>query len=382
MPLRPNTGTYVSATGHGLLILWALAGGLFLRENDPLPLQSTEVSLLSGEEFAALTAPPTAPDVPSEAPEVVAPETEESDPAPAPAPEPPPQTAEPAPTPPPTPEAAPEEPQPEPAPVTEAPDEAPVLPEPPAEQPSTAETVNPDADAQPAPAPRVAPDAAEKPEPDAEVAETVTPEVTPDEAADVEAEEQPATAPEEATTEIVTEAEKPSAPTTSQRPRSRPKPPAVVAEAPAPAPETPTPPATEAVDDAVAAALADAAESTAAPSTNTSTAPSGPPLTGGEKDALRVAVQQCWNVGSLSTDALQTTVVVSVSMTPDAKPEAGSIRMLSFEGGSQAAAGQAFEAARRAIIRCGASGYNLPVDKYGQWQNIEMTFNPEKMRIK
>ena len=40
------------------------------------------------------------------------------------------------------------------------------------------------------------------------------------------------------------------------------------------------------------------------------------------------------------------------------------------------------EAARRAIIRCGASGYNLPVEKYDQWRDIEMTFNPERMRIK
>jgi hypothetical protein len=69
-------------------------------------------------------------------------------------------------------------------------------------------------------------------------------------------------------------------------------------------------------------------------------------------------------------------------MTRDAKPENGSIRMLSFEGGSEAAAKQAYETARRAIIRCGASGFNLPVDKYSQWQTIEMTFNPESMRIK
>ena len=40
------------------------------------------------------------------------------------------------------------------------------------------------------------------------------------------------------------------------------------------------------------------------------------------------------------------------------------------------------EAARRAIIRCGADGYKLPPEKYDQWRDIEMTFNPEKMRIK
>ena len=126
------------------------------------------------------------------------------------------------------------------------------------------------------------------------------------------------------------------------------------------------------------AALAEALGGT----TSEPTAPTGPPLSAGEKDALRVAVSSCWNVGSLSSEALRTTVVVTVSMTPDARPVTSSIRMASSSGGSGAAADQAFEAARRAIIRCGAKGYNLPSEKYGQWQEIEMTFNPERMRIK
>jgi hypothetical protein len=128
------------------------------------------------------------------------------------------------------------------------------------------------------------------------------------------------------------------------------------------------------VKDALAEALA---ASNAEPS-----APSGPPMTRGEKDALRLAVQQCWNVGALSSEALRTTVVVAVSMTKDGKPVTGSIKQLSATGGSGAAAQQAYEAARRAIIRCGATGYNLPRDKYDRWRHIEITFNPEKMRIK
>jgi hypothetical protein len=87
-------------------------------------------------------------------------------------------------------------------------------------------------------------------------------------------------------------------------------------------------------------------------------------------------------VGSLSTDALGTTVVVTVSMTQDGKPVVPSIALASYTGGTEAAARQAFEAARRAIIRCGARGYELPVEKYGQWREIEMTFNPERMRVK
>ena len=42
----------------------------------------------------------------------------------------------------------------------------------------------------------------------------------------------------------------------------------------------------------------------------------------------------------------------------------------------------AFQAARRAILRCQETGYSLPPDKYEQWKTIEMTFNPEQMRLR
>ena len=76
------------------------------------------------------------------------------------------------------------------------------------------------------------------------------------------------------------------------------------------------------------------------------------------------------------------TVIVGVSMTREGKPETASIRMLDYFDGNDAAARKAYETARRAIIRCGANGYNLPIEKYEQWREIEMTFNPERMRIK
>lgn len=105
-------------------------------------------------------------------------------------------------------------------------------------------------------------------------------------------------------------------------------------------------------------------------------------MTTGEWDALRVAIQRCWNVGSLSTEALSVTVVVNVSMGRDGRPDPGSIRMLDYVDGNESAARQAYETARRAIIRCGANGYDLPIGKYQQWREIEMTFNPMRMRIK
>ena len=98
--------------------------------------------------------------------------------------------------------------------------------------------------------------------------------------------------------------------------------------------------------------------------------------------ALSPAVQQCWNVGSLSSLALETTVVVALSLTQDGKPLVSSIRLVSSEGGTSASVKQAFETARRAIIRCGARGFDLPSDEYDQWKDLEMTFDPKGMRIK
>ncbi len=247
-------------------------------------------------------------------------------------------------------------------------DTTPPLPAPPSEQDGT--TIEPDAVA--APAPRVAPIPQVAPPPDAERAPDVVQDTAPEPLPEPEPQPEPdaPAAPEEASDRIVTEAEeeKTYAPASSRRPRSRPPQRVRVAEPQ----EEPAPTNT---NDAVAAALAEETPSEAP-------VRSGPPLTGGEKDALKVAVSSCWNVGSLSTDALGTTVIVGVEMEQTGRPVSGSIRMVSFSGGSEAAARQAFEAARRAIIRCGARGFPLPVEKYAEWRDIEMTFNPEGMQFR
>lgn len=377
-----NTGQIISGAGHLALIGWALIGGVF--RSEPLPFEVTEVTAISTEDYAALLARESAPeavanvDTPAPpapgdlapslssqadvAPEVTQPEANDSPP----------------------PDAAPDLSQmtpPEPAEVT---DEPPVLEVPQEDVAALVPQVSPRP--KPRPVPRVAPEAVARPEPDVKIDDVASPEVAPDQGAEVVEKPAEAAAPEEAATEIVTEAEDPqqAAPSASVRPKARPARATEVAqETPKPAAEKPAAekPATEkpatdkaAVNDALAAALGGGQESR--------DRPSGPPLTSGEKDALRLAVQQCWNVGSLSSDALRTTVVVEVSMGEDGKPNAGSIRMLSASGGGDTAAKQAFEAARRAIIRCGAGGFDLPVEKYDSWRDIEMTFNPEKMRIK
>ncbi|GGD45678.1 hypothetical protein [Sinisalibacter lacisalsi] len=356
-----RTGYIISGIGHGLLMLWLLFGGLFLRGPDEPPLRVSEVSLISGAEFAALN---EAAQAPRPAPAPSPPET---------SPAPPRRPAPPAPEP--DPEPAAPEPEPEPEPAPPAPE-----PEPEPEPPAPAPEVTPPA------ADRVTNEVVEAPEDPLPEGPVLIEESAPAEATEPQApvEELPAQAPEASTTQIVTEADRPdAAPTSSPRPPRRPDRPAPrpeTVEAPAPDPEPaptpePTPPNNAAIDSAVNDALADVlGEAAGTPG------PSGPPLTSGERDGLRVAVSRCWNLGSASTDALNTTVVVLVQMSRDGRPEG--IEMISSNGPTQEATRIAYEAARRAVIRCGTSGYGLPAEKYDQWREIEMTFDPGNMRIR
>jgi len=340
-----HKGHIISGAGHVGLIGALFLGPMFAAE--PEPFDVTPVSTISGAAFEALLAQSNA-----------------NTPTPAALPEP---EALPEPTPIAQPEVV------APAPEPEA---VPVLPPapPPAPLPSEQAIDESATESTPQVAERVAPEPVAEPEPDVRIDDVTQEAVTEDSQGETVAPEQEATAEEEATTEIVTEAETPAslAPVTSRRPPST----------------RPAAPTVEPVEVAQTEAAEPAQDPAAEPSTEPATeqtetaAPTGPPMSVGEKDALRVSVSTCWNVGSLSSEALRTTVVVSVAVGQDKKPDTGSIRMLSFSGGSESAAAQAFQAARRAIIRCGARGFDLPDDKYGRWRDMELTFNPEGMRMK
>ncbi|MGB3556812.1 MAG: cell envelope integrity protein TolA, partial [Jannaschia sp.] len=110
-------------------------------------------------------------------------------------------------------------------------------------------------------------------------------------------------------------------------------------------------------------------------------APSGPPLTQGEQDGLRVAVSACWVVDPGAPSA-SVVVTLAFDMDRDGNPRTDTIRQLGASGGDGAATQRAFESARRAVIRCANGGYALPVEKYEQWREIEMTFDPTTMRLR
>ena len=376
-----HIGNYLSATLHIGVLSWVLLGGIF--QPQPVPFEVSNVALITPQEFADLvlsdTAPtaaqvlddldplaaqaedsPAAPD-PEQAVETMrAPMQNESPELPATAPK--------------TPEALK---MPTPDILDTSPQFAPLVSEdmPQASQMSDRPVLRP--------AQRVALEEVAPPPPEVNLDDLRQEAAIPDDLnAPVAPPKDEASAPEAASREIVTEAEEmPSfAPQKSARPLKRPVAPPQP-EAPAPEPEplpepepkvdpTQEPTRMAETEAAVAAALADAIGETA---------PLGPPLTKSEEDTLRVAVQKCWVV-DIGSAAANVTVVLGMQMTPEGKVKPGSLRLVSSQGGADSATKTAFQAARRAVLRCQKGGYNLPTEKYEHWREIEMTFNPEKMR--
>ena len=256
-----NTGQIISGAGHLALIGWALFGGVF--KSEPLPFEVTEVTAISGEEYAALVAPQSAPETAVDVTSPEAPDIDDSAPDLGSGTDVQPEVAQPdvAATPPP--DERPEVTEVMPPADAEVSDEPPEITPPSEDVAVLAPEVAPEA--QPREADRVAPEPVAQPEPDAQIDDIVQPETVPDEAAETPREETDATAPEEATTEIVTEAEEPAqaAPSKSLRPQTRPERPAepepVETAQPQEPAETETQTDESAVNDALAEALGGAA---------------------------------------------------------------------------------------------------------------------------
>ena len=371
-----SVGTTISGVGHAALVGWLILGwGL---QSDPLPFEVTEVSIVSGAQFAALTqgAQPDQPGATPVTPD--APVIDETPPAPL--DDTPPEVATPPqPVIPPAQEDAPVAPVLAPPPQAEVSDVPPEIPldqativtPPPSTELGT--SLNP----KPRPAPRIAPQAIAPPAEDVAVAEVDQTAPNPDaEPAEDVTEVDKTTAQEEAAPEIVTEAETPAAaPERSLRPKTRPNRPA------APAVDAQTQTATApAADDATSAAVAAAlAAVTQAPQPGNQ---GGGELSTDAKNGFLRQIGACWSVGSVGSDVLNTVVTVRFSMTNDGRPDTATIEMISHTGGTQGSADIAFRIAKSALVRCTRDGYDLPRDQFETWQNIELTFNPERMRTR
>ncbi len=380
IPEDMKTGTYISGAGHAGLFVWLLIGGFFVSHDDFEAITATDVSIITEDQLDALR--PSGPETGEAPPALNAPAADEPAPAVVETPD---DVVEP-------PEEAPQ--------LAEAQPETPVEIEEPAQpdvvEPDVAAPEEPEGDpgdvvvvpdAEPVPRQEdvIAPEITEVVEPEVEVDEVAQTETASDEAAEVVQEEVDTTTTEApTTTEIVTEADEPAtgAPTKSVRPGRKPTPPAP-AETEVAEPTEPTEtPAVPGLEDLINEAVTEANQDNAVEDNASPGGGSGEPITRAEKGAFILAIQKCWNVGALGSDALKVTVIVGFTMTPDAKPEIGSIRLVGAEGGTGGAVDRAYEAARRAIIRCGSAGFGLPPEKYNIWRGVEVKFNATTKEIR
>ena len=390
-----ETGTKISLTAHGVMIGLALFGGPIFNSDSSEAIQVADVSVISTAEFEALAS--TDPAAFTEQPVQNQPEDQSENL------ETPPQDE----TVPDTPDQSQVE---APSDADESPDltalKVPEQPELDVESPNLAEQANdsvgstlvvPDSpiaeeessgqrqpeklavlEPKSRPAPRVDTTAAEKPETDAAEADETQSSTAPSDAATEEVEAAEETAPKESATEIVTEPEvdpDSAAPVKSSRPKGRPTDIAALVEK---AQQEEDEAAEQARKDADAAAI-EAALAAAQNETQPSV-PSGPPLTSSEKNGLVLAVQKCWNVPVGLQNASDLVVVLSVELKPDGKL-AGAPVLIEPAGTPTGTTQQAFEAGRRALIRC-APYSSLPAEKYEQWRQLEVVFNPKKMVVK
>lgn len=386
-----RTGPLISAAGHAALISLAIWGLPWISPRDRETISVTEVSFISEAEFEAAAAggarrpPAEVVEPPEVAEEPALPEAEE----PAAQPE----------------LAEPEEPKQDVASLAQPFDGAATLRSPETAFPSVPPAVEEPGRPQAVTPPRSRPAARIEPVPTpAPPEETQPDDVAREEAApELEAETpeplETAAAPREAAPEPVSEPAPPAplALETSGRPRARPQrvaaapePPAEVTAPPAETPDPPEPPTQTAQERTPADLVRELAAATPAteptpPTPPTTTAASagtgsgqGPPLSASEKDGLKFAIQSCWNVPAGLREAEQLRIVVGAELASDGALIPSSVRMVEPRSAPDARYQVAYDAARRALIRC--SPYTgLPRAKYARWRSIEVVFDPQGM---
>ncbi len=103
--------------------------------------------------------------------------------------------------------------------------------------------------------------------------------------------------------------------------------------------------------------------------------PVGPPLSGTETEGILNFLNGCWVVPDGIKGAQDLQVTLRFELTQDGKV-VGEPQLIEPTSGDDPSVRTAFEAARRAIYRCNARGFDLPQEKYAHWRVMEITFDP------
>ena len=96
------------------------------------------------------------------------------------------------------------------------------------------------------------------------------------------------------------------------------------------------------------------------------------------RNELEARVKKCWVV-DIGSDAANVTVTLGFKLGLDGKAQPGSIRLIKSNAAKKSSEKIAFQAARRAILRCQRGGYSLP-QNFGYSNYVELEFDPANMR--
>ena len=122
-------------------------------------------------------------------------------------------------------------------------------------------------------------------------------------------------------------------------------------------------------NEMIEAAISDAIQQSSAQSTL------GKPLTFSEIEKLKYTIKENWSIdpGSLSQEVK---VKIHFSLKRNGTCDRKSIRVSEVIGGNKAAQQVAIRRAKIAVSTCDSKGYKLPPEKYESWRDIEIVFDP------
>lgn len=134
--------------------------------------------------------------------------------------------------------------------------------------------------------------------------------------------------------------------------------------------------------DMVAAMIAAAVDEDIKTQSNDTNAGSknGNVLTGAESSGLMLAIKQCWNVPFGLENAENLKVTLRIKLNKDGSLLASPV-LISPKGEMSRLVEIAYMAAKRAVHRC-VPYTGLPLEKYDSWKSFDVTFNPKKMVLR
>ena len=90
-------------------------------------------------------------------------------------------------------------------------------------------------------------------------------------------------------------------------------------------------------------------------------------------------IMNCWSV-NMDDPAATVMVQIGFSLLDAGKVDYESIRLLHHDAADHDTALRAFEAGRRAIVRCQKGGYQILPEKYEELKETVLTFDPKNFR--